>query len=266
MCSQKWCSCNIFLLCSSCKSTQWFTCFIQPSDAQKLLPSLYKIYSNSAVRKLKMRWEYYQETRAGVCCSWISSPSSLKLFVLMYSCVSEMNKKAKCLYILYLLHVINISSLCFYLIFMPVARGNPESHFRIFWNRVGCYSNSINTVCLHNHGRLLSRLQSLTEAVCWALYQSISTESELEGKSVVEKCAHAAAATAALTGLSKKVDLRTESFIKNELMSVCQEPPLTDVSSKGDTNCHIPNINPLLNHEGRSWAAAVLKSPFSKWK
>lgn len=210
MCSQKWCSCNIFLHCSSCKSTQWFTCFIQPSDAQKLLPSLYKIYSNSAVRKLKMRWEYYQETRAGVCCSWISSLSSLKLFVLMYSCVSEINKKAKCLYILYLLHVINISSLCFYLIFMTVARGNPESHFRIFWNRVGCYSNSINTVCLHNHGRLLSRLQSSTEAVCWALYQSISMESELEGKSVVEKRAHAAAATAALTGLSKKVDLRTE--------------------------------------------------------
>lgn len=190
----------------------------------------------------------------------------------MYSCISEINKKAKCLYILYLLHVINISSLCFYLIFMTVARRNPESHFRIFWNRVG-YSNSINSVCLHNHGRLLSRLQSSTEAVCWALYQSISMESELEGKSVAEKRAHAAAATAALTGLSKKVGLRTESFIKNELMSVCQEPPLTDVSRKGDTNCHIPDINPLLNHEGRSWAeaeenwaAAVLKSPFSKWK
>lgn len=94
-------------------------------------------------------------------------------------------------------------------------------------------------------------------------------ESELEGKSVVEKRAQAAATTAALTGLSKKVDLRTESFIKSELMSVCQEPPLTDVSRKGDTNCHIPNINPLLNHGGltwaeaeENWAAAVVKSPF----
>lgn len=35
----------------------------------------------------------------------------------MYSCVSEINKKAKCLYILYLLHVIKYFKPLFYLNF-----------------------------------------------------------------------------------------------------------------------------------------------------
>lgn len=86
-------------------------------------------------------------------------------------------------------------------------------------------------------------------------------ESELEGKRVVEKRAHVQRRPQPWQDC-QKVDLRTESFIKNELMSACQEPPVTDVSRKGETNCHVPNINPLLNHEGRSRAAAGLKSPF----
>ncbi len=65
------------------------------------------------------------------------------------------------------------------------------------------------------------------------LYQSMLTESWLEGKSVEEKDAQPTVRTAALWGLSRKIDSRIwVNFTRNGLRlgSRHQEPPHTDVS------------------------------------
>ncbi len=99
-------------------------------------------------------------------------------------------------------------------------------------------------------GRLLiwqlSRRQSLTPftrrvshkhslpkklAVHRVLYPSMLTESWVEGKSVEEKDAQPTERTAALWGLSSKIDSRIwVNFTRNGLGSRHQEPPHTDVS------------------------------------
>ncbi len=105
---------------------------------------------------------------------------------------------------------------------------------------------------LHNHGEdcwsELSRRQSLTPftrrvshkhslpnklAVHRVLYPSMLTESWVEGKSVEEKDAQPTERTAALWGLSSKIDSRIWlNFTRNGLRlgSRHQEPPHTNVS------------------------------------
>ncbi len=109
-------------------------------------------------------------------------------------------------------------------------------------------------------GRLLiwqlSRRQSLTPftgrvshkhslpkklAVHRVLYPSMLTESWVEGKSVKEKDAQPTERTAALWGLSSKIDSRIwVNFTRNGLRlgSRHQEPPHTDVFKEFGYSCH----------------------------
>ncbi len=84
---------------------------------------------------------------------------------------------------------------------------------------------------LHKEGKPQTFIAK--EAVHRVLYPSMLTESWVEGKSVEEKDAQPTERTAALWGLSSKIDSRIwVSFTRNRLRlgSRHQEPPHTDVS------------------------------------
>ncbi len=84
---------------------------------------------------------------------------------------------------------------------------------------------------LHKEGKPQTFISK--EAVHRVLYQSMLTESWVEGKSVEEKDAQPTERTAALWGLSRKIDSRIwVTFTRNGLRlgSRHQEPPHTDVS------------------------------------
>ncbi len=93
------------------------------------------------------------------------------------------------------------------------------------------------------------------------------TESWVEGKSVEEKDAQPTERTAALWGLSSKIDSRIwVNFTRNGLRlgSRHQEPPHTDVYS-----CRIPLVKPLLNHRQRqrrlTWAKEKKNWTVAQW-
>ncbi len=85
---------------------------------------------------------------------------------------------------------------------------------------------------LHKEGKPQTSIAKKL-AVHRVLYPSMLTESWVEGKSVEEKNAQPSERTAALWGLSSKIDTRIwMNFIRNRLRlgSRHQEPPHTDVS------------------------------------
>ncbi len=86
---------------------------------------------------------------------------------------------------------------------------------------------------LHKEGKPQTFIAK--EAVHWVLYPSMLTESWVEGKSVEEKDEQPTERTAALWGLSSKIDSRIwVNFTRNGLRlgSRHQEPPHTEVSMK----------------------------------
>ncbi len=156
----------------------------------------------------------------------------------------------------------------------------------------GVNSPSVWFTGLHKSwGRLLiwqlSRRQSLTPftrrvshkhslpkklAVHRVLYPSMLTEVEWKEKVWKKKNAQPTDRTAALWGLSSKIDSRIwVNLTRNGLRlgSRHQEPPHTDVFKEFGYSCRIPLVKPLLNHRQRqrrlTWAKEKKNWLVAQW-
>ncbi len=105
------------------------------------------------------------------------------------------------------------------------------------------------------------------EAVHRVLYPSMLTESLVEGKSVEEKDAQPTERSAALWGLSNKIDSRIwVNFTRNGLRlgSRHQEPPHTDMSRNLATIV-VRGVLPGLREEELD-CCPVVQSPLFRWE
>ncbi len=105
-------------------------------------------------------------------------------------------------------------------------------------------------------------------AVHRVLYPSMLTESWVEGKSVEEKDAQPTERSAALWGLSNKIDSRIwVNFTRNGLRlgSRHQEPPHTDVSRNLATVV-VRGVLPGLSRRTGLDCCPVVQSPLFRWE
>ncbi len=117
--------------------------------------------------------------------------------------------------------------------FLFLCSPNPSWVFAA--KKANLVSSDLRSQSLTPFTRKVSHKHSLPKklAVDRVLYPSMLTESWVEGKSVKEKDAHPTERTAALWGLSSKIDSRIwVNFTRNglRLASRHQEPPHTDMS------------------------------------
>ncbi len=118
---------------------------------------------------------------------------------------------------------------------------------------------------LHKEGKPQTFITK--EAVHRVLYPSMLTESWVEGKGVEEKDAQPTERTAALWGLSSKIDSRIwVNFTRNglRLVSRHQEPPHTDVSRNLATDV-VRGVLPGLRRR-RTGLLPVVQSPLFRWE